>query len=367
MAFQTCPRCRALLTPGTKVCPYCETDQGAALAPTPQADAHKTMTLAMGVIGVCVFLYFAMVALEPEPTRAEGMQQPSPEAVRIFGLYDSSMARGCGQWWRMFTAMFLHLSLMHLLMNMVAMYILAPIAAQTFGAARAVVIYLVAGAVVGLVNHMYGQNWAGASGAIGGLIGACAMYGHRRGLLELKQRMMMWIVIIFAFGMFFENVDHLGHFVGITVGVGIGYAASNVRARGSRRDRLWHSSALALTVGVVAIGAVYLVPSVWRGTQYGAVGRYQAESERVFRLAKTAIRNPAGNKKDAAPFDDESVKDSPRGADELRDALLDLIARVRADAGARDTLTAWTKADALFRTWRNTLFCQYCYRKNKGS
>ena len=63
--FQTCPKCRALLTPGTKVCPYCEAGQGSVRAPSPEQDSEAVGRLGIWIIGACLVLYLLMVVLDP--------------------------------------------------------------------------------------------------------------------------------------------------------------------------------------------------------------------------------------------------------------------------------------------------------------
>ena len=50
-----------------------------------------------------------------------------------------------GEYWRLMTATFLHIGLLHLLLNAWALYLFGPLIERHFGAVRFVVIYLVAG------------------------------------------------------------------------------------------------------------------------------------------------------------------------------------------------------------------------------
>src|SRR5499425_2958094 len=78
-----------------------------------------------------------------------------------------------GEWWRMFTAMFLHIGLLHLLFNMVALWNVGGFMERVLGPAGFLVLYLLSG----LLGSVASVAWnpfvvsAGASGAIFGLYG----------------------------------------------------------------------------------------------------------------------------------------------------------------------------------------------------
>ena len=92
-----------------------------------------------------------------------------------------------GQWWTLFTSMFLHGGVLHLACNMVSLVYLGTICEQVFGKWKFLLLYMVSGLVGGLayvgVNALLGDftGAVGASGAIFGLFGAY-------GLLLFRER-----------------------------------------------------------------------------------------------------------------------------------------------------------------------------------
>ena len=87
-----------------------------------------------------------------------------------------------GQWWRPFTAIFVHFGIVHLAINMLTLALYGRIAERLFGSVRFVAIYLFtgyAGFLASLIFHSGSTNSAGASGAIFGVIGAFAAYSLR--------------------------------------------------------------------------------------------------------------------------------------------------------------------------------------------
>ena len=92
-----------------------------------------------------------------------------------------------GEWWRLFTAMFLHSNsnLMHILFNMYALWIFGPVLERRFGSLSFISLYLAAGLGGGaLFQAVSGADAlvfaVGASGAIFGLLGALLAASYRQ-------------------------------------------------------------------------------------------------------------------------------------------------------------------------------------------
>ena len=82
-----------------------------------------------------------------------------------------------GDYWRIFTANFLHIGLMHLAFNLYALYIVGTEVEMFYGPARFLVIYLLTGLSGAIASYAftYGLS-AGASTAIMGLIGTLVAF-----------------------------------------------------------------------------------------------------------------------------------------------------------------------------------------------
>lgn len=78
------------------------------------------------------------------------------------------------QWYRLLTAMFLHLNLAHIFSNMLSLYFVGPLTERLFGSGRFALIYFAAGLIGGITLAVLAPNQAavGASGAIFGIFGA---------------------------------------------------------------------------------------------------------------------------------------------------------------------------------------------------
>jgi rhomboid protease GluP len=131
-----------------------------------------------------------------------------------------------GEFWRLFTAMFLHIGVMHLLFNLYALYAIGSLVEAYYGHLRFLAIYLVGGLFGSLASFAFSPAVsAGASGAVFALTGALALYLYRyrenlgaRGR-QMLQNMVLIIVVNLIFGMVGAGIDNWGHMGGLVGGV----------------------------------------------------------------------------------------------------------------------------------------------------
>lgn len=139
-----------------------------------------------------------------------------------------------GEWWRLFTAMFLHGGMTHLLMNMFSLYIIGRGAEMYFEKNAYISIYLFSGLIGGLVSMFVhpGSVGVGASGAIFGIFGALAGFflAHRDKVATHARAFMKDFSIIIGInlviGLSIPSVDVSAHLGGLAVGIVGGYVLS---------------------------------------------------------------------------------------------------------------------------------------------
>ena len=88
-----------------------------------------------------------------------------------------------GETWRMFTAMFLHIGLIHLAVNAYSLYILGNVLEREVGRVRFLALYLLSGLFASAASYYFSplnSVSAGASGAIFGIFGAVFAINYRR-------------------------------------------------------------------------------------------------------------------------------------------------------------------------------------------
>lgn len=133
-----------------------------------------------------------------------------------------------GEWWRIVTSMFLHIGLIHLMMNMLALYYLGTVVERIFGSKRFTIIYFLAGLAGGLTSFAFNFSIAaGASGALFGLFGALLFFGTiYKDLFRqtMGKNLIIILLINIVFGFIVPQIDmgaHLGGLIG-------GYIASAI-------------------------------------------------------------------------------------------------------------------------------------------
>lgn len=129
-----------------------------------------------------------------------------------------------GQWWRFITPAFLHIGLMHIVVNGVSLYYLGAITERIFGHWRFLVIYLVSAIAGNVAGFVFAPNSlsAGASTAIFGLMGAFLMLGdsfrENPVVRQLAQQFALLAGINLVFNLFASGVDISGHIGGLIGG-----------------------------------------------------------------------------------------------------------------------------------------------------
>lgn len=127
-----------------------------------------------------------------------------------------------GEWWRIVTSMFLHIGIVHLLMNMLALFYLGIAVEKIYGSTRFLTVYFLAGIFGGTASFMLNpQIAAGASGAIFGLFGALLFFGlnNKRVFFQtMGYNLIMIIGINIAFGIIVPQIDNGAHIGGLIGG-----------------------------------------------------------------------------------------------------------------------------------------------------
>jgi rhomboid protease GluP len=156
-----------------------------------------------------------------------------PEVLHRIGALEAYAVVVQGEYWRLFTALFLHGGLLHLGFNVFALYVLGPPLERSIGTIRFVVCYLISGLASGagvigltLIGLVRPAQLIGASGCIMGIVGAWAgfLLRHRRAS-HAKQRLtnvVMIVAIQIAFDLSTPQVSMSAHLCGLIAGFFLG-------------------------------------------------------------------------------------------------------------------------------------------------
>jgi membrane associated rhomboid family serine protease len=151
------------------------------------------------------------------------------------------------EYYRAFTAMFLHANFLHILFNMLALLIVGPAVEVLLGKARFLALYLIAGLGGSVGSYLLSVPYVpgiGASGAIMGVMGAYVVIGLRRRLPVAP--VVILLVVNFAIG-FSGDIDWRAHLGGLVTGAVLALLYDYA---GGLRDR---TADLAVTVGASAV------------------------------------------------------------------------------------------------------------------
>jgi rhomboid protease GluP len=150
-----------------------------------------------------------------------------------------------GAYWQLFTSIFIHASIVHLVGNMLFLFIFGLRGEEMFSLLEFLTIYFVGGLVGNVLSLVFGPLFVsvGASGAIFAMFGACVIYGRR----SVRQSIIG--ALVYAFFLFFINtgagVNVLAHLGGLGFGLIVGYLIAATR-KPDHQEKIRQSYSVAM-------------------------------------------------------------------------------------------------------------------------
>jgi rhomboid protease GluP len=178
----------------------------------------------VALLGINVLVFVAMVL------RGASLMEPGNPQLLQWGADFGPLSLGT-QPWRILTSNYVHIGLIHLSVNMWALWQLGRVSERVFGRWIYFVIYTATGISGSLLSLLHNpiEVSAGASGAIFGIIGALitALY---LGKLPFPKRVrdsllknLVWVAIInLGLGASIPGIDNAGHIGGLVMGLALG-------------------------------------------------------------------------------------------------------------------------------------------------
>jgi rhomboid protease GluP len=148
-----------------------------------------------------------------------------------------------GEYWRLFTALFLHYDAVHLLFNLFALYVLGPSLERAIGTLRFGLCYLISGVgstagvvVLTRLLFVHPAELVGASGCIMGIVGAWAgfllRHRHTPRAKERLRNILLIVAIQTAFDLSTPQVSMAAHVCGLVTGFLVGLAIARCAVAG---------------------------------------------------------------------------------------------------------------------------------------
>jgi rhomboid protease GluP len=207
-----------------------------------------------------------------------------------------------GQYWRLVMPMFLHLSLAHLALNLLGLYLFGPLLERAYGCGRFALVFLGGGIAGSLASMLFSrQLGAGASGGILGVCAALVLIRYRRpAMLPADARtacgsqLVAGIGLTVAFGWLVPGIDNWAHLGGLIGGAAVSALLKPPTPASDLAVRVDHSLLAAL--GLVCFSAI-------------AALNYYPRWRRVLALVAEGNRLVAARQLDAAKLEFERAKE----------------------------------------------------------
>jgi membrane associated rhomboid family serine protease/Flp pilus assembly protein TadD len=300
-----CIRCgRQLpgLSFGKKICQWCvrhEAAQRGELDDAPQPvmatpwvrRGESTITLTQIIFGANLAVFLATAY-------ASSTVMDFPGDVLFWGANVGPYTLS-GQWWRLFTYMFLHGGLMHIAFNMWCLWDLGALCESLYGRWTFLAVYLITGVGAGLASVAWNPQVlsVGASGAIFGLAGALLASFYlgefslpKAALSGTLRSLAFFVGFNLFFGRLVSGIDNACHIGGLITGLILGALIARVAPEHGKPLR---------RVAVLCVVALALVASAlgvqrWRGHFIGGGARLSEDSpeQLVIDLQKIVKQRP---------------------------------------------------------------------------
>lgn len=204
-----------------------------------------------------------LVAVILQQVANQNTDQYNTLVYHSFALVKSYLEQG--EWWRLFTAMFIHFDIQHIGYNMISLYVLGTVLEKEKGSIVFVLIYFISGVIGNIMTNFFGVSFsAGASGAVFGLAGVLTADGIRLLFatdedIRLRARKRWWVVFIYPLillipGLLDPKTNNIAHLFGFISGLLLSFIYINDQFQlKSLLRRVSYSVLIAGTIGVVVL------------------------------------------------------------------------------------------------------------------
>jgi membrane associated rhomboid family serine protease len=319
-----------------------------------------------------IFVFLVMWQSSAVPLSMLG---PVPSEVLLrFGAKLNYYVQTQHQWWRFVTPMFLHVNLLHLIVNMYSLWIVGPYVEKLYGSAKFVFFWvltgiagvvasyltvrpaLAVGSVARFIFKATDEPSAGASGALFGLVGVLFVFGikYRHELPEGFKRAfgtgllpMIFLNLFIGFMLrgIIDNAAHLGGLIsGALLALVVDYRRPGEGSGIAVTWRVLQGAAIALVVVAFVMtvrhfndplpAALLAQPAPVVETQHPEYLKYALAINNAQEAFVVARKDGNASNIDRAVKDLADAPHLDQKADELRERLKALLIRAKASAPA---------------------------------
>jgi len=206
--------------------------------------SYKKPIITYIIISLCILLFGAMYMF--------GNGSEDKLTLLAFGANLDLLVES-GQIYRLFTCIFLHIGIFHLVCNMYSLYVIGKEVESLYGKLKFLIIYILSGICGSILSLAFNANTisAGASGAIFGLLGAMLYFGYYyRTYLgaSIKSSVLPVIILNLIIGFLNPGIDNSAHIGGLVAGI-FSSMLVGVPDKSGKRDRI---NGIVLTIIYIA-------------------------------------------------------------------------------------------------------------------
>jgi membrane associated rhomboid family serine protease len=249
----SCPECLREASVGYQCIDCVNKGRRAVRRPTTVAGAAPgTRPIVVPTLIALNAAVFAWTAVEASSATRNAMSGLFREWALVPGLVQF------GEWWRVLTSGFLHIGPIHLLFNMMALWVLGRDLETVLGRGRFLAIYVIAllgGSAAVMLFYPPNQAVAGASGAVFGLMGGLAVVLRR---LRIPAGQVIGLIVVnVVISVVIPGISLIGHLGGLVIGAAASaalvYAPPRNRSLVQAGALIGLAVVLMLLIGVTAL------------------------------------------------------------------------------------------------------------------
>lgn len=188
-------------------------------------NATKVSIITYSIIAVNIIMYIISAYLSNTPYLSKYPFENNIDVLNMLGAKNNFLISN-GEYYRFFTAMFLHGGLLHVSVNMYSLYSIGPVVERFYGRYKYIIIYLICGIISSVFSYLFSSAVSiGASGAIFGLLGVILVFSFKMKNIIGKGFLINIISVVAingVIGLTLPNIDNFAHLGGLLSGIVLG-------------------------------------------------------------------------------------------------------------------------------------------------
>ena len=213
----------------------------------------KTIIITKVLISVCI-LYFAYILFKTKGDL-------SANNLVYYGANFRDYIKS-GEWYRLFSCIFIHASFLHLIINMYALRVLGYQLESYLGKIKFTLVFIISGLIGSLFSAILTNAVSvGASGAIFGLLGSYLYFAYHYRLVlgnTLKSEILPVIIINLLVGLMIPGIDIFAHIGGLVGGI-FTTMALGVPGKNNKSSMINGTLSLMLLIGFLSYILFYYI------------------------------------------------------------------------------------------------------------